>query len=105
MPPWATAPTTSYWPATTTPAPSWGSNENGVPHFRQNPDVRPGRAVPAAPDRLVATRAETTALGHDGGRPEDGIRRIAERHRFDLDQPGPEVGPRARARPAGRGAP
>ena len=42
MPPWARQPTTSYWPATTTPEPSCGSNENGVPHLRQNPDVRPG---------------------------------------------------------------
>ena len=97
-------PTTSYWPATTSPAASWGSNENGVPHLRQNPEVRPGHSVAAAPDWLVAVRAEAAALGHDRGRPEHGVRRIAERHRLDLDQPGPEVGSRARARPAGRGS-
>ena len=42
MPPWARQPTTSYWRATTSPAPSFGSNENGAPHLRQKPDVRPG---------------------------------------------------------------
>src|ERR1700704_1750062 len=42
IPPWATGPTTSYWPPTKSPAPSFGSNENGAPHLRQNPEVRPG---------------------------------------------------------------
>ena len=72
------------------------------PALAAEPRRAPGRAVAAASDRLLATGAETAALGHDGGRPENGVRRIAERHRFDLDQPGPEVCSRARARPAGR---
>ena len=35
-------PTTSYWPPTRSPGCSLGVNENGVPHFGQNPSVRPG---------------------------------------------------------------
>src|SRR4051794_13990078 len=42
MPPWARQPTTSYWPATTSPATSFGLKENGAPHLRQKPSLRPG---------------------------------------------------------------
>src|SRR5437868_15479836 len=44
MPPWARHPATSYGPATGSPGASLGTNENGAPHFRQNPEVRPGSA-------------------------------------------------------------
>src|SRR6478752_6331732 len=42
MPPCATQPATSYWPATTSPLTSLGLNENGAPHLRQKPSSRPG---------------------------------------------------------------
>ena len=75
------------------------------PAFAAEPRGAPGHSVAAAADWLLAASTEATALGHDRHRVERGLRRIAERHRLDLDQPGPEVGSRARARPAGRGSP
>src|SRR3954463_12525763 len=42
MPPCARQPTTSYCPATTSPAASFGVNEKCAPQLRQNPSARPG---------------------------------------------------------------
>src|SRR5260370_16827097 len=42
-PPKARPPSTSYCPATSSPAVSFGVNENRAPQFRQNPSVRPAR--------------------------------------------------------------
>ena len=43
------APTTSYWPPTIVPGVSEARNENGAPHERQNPSVRPGRPLRVRP--------------------------------------------------------
>ena len=61
---------------------------------------QPGPAALAAPDGLLAARAEATAL-RDLRVGEDGAGGVAVRHRRDLHQPGPQPAPR---RPAA-GAP
>src|SRR5947209_20240465 len=56
MPPWARQPTTSYWPATRSPGRSLGVNENGEPHLRQKPAVRPG--APSRPRPIGSSQLE-----------------------------------------------
>src|SRR6266487_2537037 len=65
MPPWARQPTTSYWPATKSPAASFGANEKRAPQLRQNPSERPGapsRERPTgSPQPPQKRRASSTA--------------------------------------------
>src|SRR5581483_7487746 len=64
------------------------------------------RIVASTTHRLIAARAEAAALGDErGGLVEDRVGRVAERHRRDLDQPGPEAPARARAGPTRRDTP
>src|SRR5947209_2793370 len=66
MPPWARHPTTSYWPATSSPGPSFGSNENAAPHLRQNPAARPGwpfRLRPTGSSQPAQKRRLSGTLG------------------------------------------
>src|SRR5262249_47312252 len=67
---------------------------------------RPPRcSVAAAPDRLVAARAEAPALGDHRRVAEGGGGRVAVRDGRDLDQPGPESPARGAPRAAGGRAP
>src|SRR5947208_6755944 len=77
MPPWARQPTASYWPATSSPGRSFGSNENGPPHLRQKPAVRPGSPSRPRPTgslqrpqkrRLSGTIAESPSTASAGSR-------------------------------------
>src|SRR3954469_25728857 len=46
------APWTSYWPPTTSPRESLGTNEYRVPHWVQKPSTRPGLPSPLRPTGL-----------------------------------------------------
>src|SRR5690606_31744282 len=61
-PPCARQPTTSYWPCTTSPADSFGTNEYGWPHLVQNPSVRPGRSPRARPTGAPQSEREQNRL-------------------------------------------
>jgi hypothetical protein len=66
MPPWASAPPTSYWPATRSPACSFAVKSNRSPQLGQKPAVRPGLPPwprPTGLSQRVQKRRRSGTLG------------------------------------------